>query len=149
MKRLFRERVDLERHFFADLDVANVRFVGLGVNLHFLQVLRDGKNRWCLQRCRHGLADIHVARDHRPINRRTNHRVIQIRLSDRQCGFFLADLSLRLRHVRLRAPDGGIRGIVVGLRHVQLLLAHNTVFGESDGAIIVGLRLHQRCPGFF
>src|SRR5207249_7689245 len=44
-KRFFRKRIDLEGDFLADLNVPDVGFVGLRIDLHFLQVLRDGKNR--------------------------------------------------------------------------------------------------------
>ena len=102
-----------------------------------------------MQRRRNGLAHVHVACHYRAVNRRANHRVVEIGLRHLERRFLLADLRFRLRHVGLRAPHCCIRGIVVGFRHVQLLLAHDSGFGKSGRAVVIALRLNQRCSGFF
>src|ERR1700688_3790864 len=109
-KGVLREGVDLEGHWFSYLYVADVGFVGLGVDPHFREVLGDGEDCGGLQRCGDGLADVDVARHDSAIDGRTNDRVIQICLRYSYGSILLTDLGFRLRDVR----GGGTYGRICG-----------------------------------
>ena len=66
------------------LDAADVGLVHLGVDLHLRQVLRDREDRRRLQRGGDGLADVDVARDDDAVDRRADHRVVEIGARDRR-----------------------------------------------------------------
>ena len=102
-----------------------------------------------MQGRRYRLPHVHVARHHRSVNRRANHRVVQIGLGHCHSSLFLADLRLCLCDIRGRRGHRCIRRIIIGLCHVHLLLAVNAAFGETHGAVVVGFGLHQRRLGLF
>jgi hypothetical protein len=77
-------------------DLANIGFVCLGIDLHLGQILSDGEQRGRLQRGRHGLANIDVARHNGAINRGMDGGVIQVRLRNFHRSLFLLDLRSRL-----------------------------------------------------
>ena len=97
-----------------------------------------------MQRGRHGLSHVDVARYHRSIDRRANHRVIEIRLRHRQRRFLLGDLRVRLRHVCLCPAHSGIRGIVIRLCQIQLLLTRDSAFCQLHSTLVVRFGLHER-----
>ena len=65
----------------ANANRTDVGLIHVGVHLHLGQILRDQEDGGRLKRCRHSLADIHVARDHRAVHRRVNLSVVQIKLA--------------------------------------------------------------------
>ena len=58
------------------------------------------------------LSDIHIARYHRAIDRRPNHRVVEVGLGHRQSRGLLADLGLGLGNIRVRSAHRDVRGII-------------------------------------
>jgi hypothetical protein len=62
VKGLLRKGIHLEGDILAKLNVVHIRLVGLGIDPHLGEILRDRKNGWRLQGRRHGLYDIHILR---------------------------------------------------------------------------------------
>src|SRR5207245_5523402 len=125
------------------------RLVRLGVHQHFRQVLRDRKNGRRLQRRGHGLPNVHVSCHDSPVNRGSNHGVVEICLRHVYCCLFLADLGLGLRNVCRGSAYRGIRRIVVCFCKIQLLLAQDAILEQSSRAVVVGFGLNQRRFRFF
>ena len=141
MKHVLWECIHFEGDRLPRFDVPHVRFVRLRVNKHLGKVLRDGKDRWRLQRRGYRLSHIDIARYHRAIDRRSNHRVVKVGLGHRQSRGLLADLCLGLGNVRVRSAHRSVRGIIVSFGEVQLLLTHDSIFREHGGAVVVGFSL--------
>ena len=140
-KLIARESVHFECGAGADFHVADIAFIGLGINLHLGQILRDGEQGRRLQRRSHSLADIHVAAYHHSIDRRANDGVINDGLRHGNgCGFLL-HLRIGLKRISLCDADGGHRRIIIRLRYVKLLLGHNTLLGQGLGTFIIGAGL--------
>src|SRR5882762_412236 len=72
-------------------------------------IAQDLKDRWRLQRSGHRLSHVHIARHHGAIDRRSNHRIVEIRLGHCQSRGFLADLRLGLRDICGRCADRCVR----------------------------------------
>ena len=141
MEFVFGKRVHLERHRLPNPDSPHVGFVGLGVNLHLGQVLGDGENRRRLQRCRHRLSDIDIARHHDAVDGRTDRRVIQIALGDRDRGVLLADLRLGLDDAGERLRNRARCDQIIRHGQIVILLRLRLLFDEHARAFEIGFGL--------
>ena len=86
---MFKPASDGKRHFLALRYIANVRFVYIGMNFHFGEVVSDRKQGWRLEGGGDGLAHIHVARNDNAIYRGANDGVVEIHRGLIQCGLGL------------------------------------------------------------
>ena len=143
------ESVHFERDRLPHLNIAHVGLVCFRVYPHFLEVLRNRKNRRRLQRCGDCLTHIYVARHHRAINRRADHGVIKICLCNGHSGRFLRHLRFRLRDVRNSSVYRRVSGVKICFRQIELLLAHYPFFRECNGAGIVRFGLYRTSFRFF
>ena len=101
-----------------------------------------------MKRCGDSLPYIHVARDDSSVDGSVNRGVVQIRLRHGDCRFLLFYLGCGLNHLSLCRANGRLRAFGIGLRQVELLLAHYTFFGQPLRALIVSFRLDSSCSGF-
>src|SRR5207302_11506986 len=69
---------------------------------------------------------------YRPVDRRANHRVVEIRLRHRYRGLFLTDLGLGLRHICRSSPHRRTRRIIVRFGEVQLLLTQYAILRSEE-----------------
>ena len=102
-------RVDAEGHRLARPDAADVGFVDAGVDLHLRQVGGDDEQRRRRHAGRDGLADVDAALNDDAVDRRRDHRVVEVDLILIDRGFRLGDGRLRLRDGRLLRLQAGLR----------------------------------------
>ena len=88
------------------------------------------------------MANVDVACYHRAVDWGVNRCVIQIRLRHRHRRLLLLNLGLRLCDLRLRRRNRSHRRVVVGFSHIELLLAHDAILGESHGTFVIRFGLH-------
>jgi hypothetical protein len=88
-------------------DISRIGFVRRGIQLHARQILSDAENDRRLQGSRDGLANRHIARDYRPIDRRDDGAIAQVGFGEVQGPLVSLDLSVRF------APVGRGSGRVV------------------------------------
>ena len=106
-----------ERHLLAGADAPDVRFVEIRHHLHLGQVRRQHEQRRRLHAGRHRLADVDVARDHQAIDRRVDHRVIEVHLVLVQRRLRLGHLRFGGSQLRFGGSNGDIRGLELALRN--------------------------------
>ena len=70
--------IDRKIDILINADRADIRFSDVRIDLHFSQVVRNLENDGRLQTGRDGLADIDVARNHYPIDRRGDRAMVEI-----------------------------------------------------------------------
>ena len=105
--------VDVEAHLLALAHAAHVGLVDRGVDPHPGQVVGDQEQHRRLERGGHGLAHVHVARDHDAVDRGRDDGVAQVHL-----GLVQVRLRLALRGlVGLELGDGAV---VVGLGRLEV-----------------------------
>ena len=88
MKRARGKSVHRKIDILAKLNDTNVRFGHIRVDLHFGEIIRDGENDRRLQTGGDRLANIDIARNHQPIDRRRDRAVVEVRLCLVECPLF-------------------------------------------------------------
>jgi hypothetical protein len=96
-----------------------------------------------LQRCSHGLSNIHVARHHRAINRRVDGGVVKISLCHSDRGLFLLHLRARLLLLGQRSGYLCLCGVRICLCQVKRLLTDDALLPQANIAVIIGFRLQS------
>ena len=142
--------VDAERHVLAGTDAADVRLVEVGDDLHLREIGREDEQGRRRHAGGHRLADVHIARDDQPVDRRADDRVLQVDLVLVERRARLRDLRLRGADLRVDRSDVDLGGLQLALRNQlparQLLRAGELRAGvlETDlEAIEIGLRANQ------
>ncbi len=127
------ERVHGERHREPGPHHADVGLVDAGLDLHLGEIVRDHEQLRRLQARRHGLAAVDVARDDDAVDRRPDHRVLEVHLRR-------IELRARRLEVGLALLHGDLGGLDVGLRDV--VLRHQLARAAERA-----LRVLERCLG--
>ena len=145
------EGVHLEGGQRAHANLAHVGLVGLGIDQHLGEVLRDGEQGGRLQAGRDGLAHVHVACDYGAVNGGADGGALQVESG-------LLQLSLALRHLRLllfyaraglvdlrfRRPQIGRRRFLGHLHTVALLDRSDPLLKQLQHAAKLQFAFAQR-----
>ena len=96
MKRARWKSVDRKIDILIHTDRADVGFSHVRVDLHFRQIVRDREDHRRLQTGRDRLANIDIARNHHPIDRRRDRAMVEIRFRFIERALFDLHVPFRL-----------------------------------------------------